>query len=271
MAAAPRRPVLGKELPDIVSIQFQDGPEYQTALEVVVPVQPRTVVIAGRYSGSRGALTPAHAKEKYHLAGNTRLFPNVVAGGLDLHSIGAPTEAAVRRGIAAADEIDPERLVQLRRGCGDNDRQIKCTCGFLYLRKADSDMFHYQRTLHERVVCHHMDSPSPFTARQGNQVFDDKVRDECAVLAAGISDNPRFAVKFRVFLADLSSDASKSVVGEAFGDNGGCEWPLGFRGFRRCSGRWSFGARLPPVEAIVSRCGFCVHGCAGDNMAIARS
>ena len=221
MAAAPGRIVRRQKFPDVIRIEVHDRPEHEAALEIVVRVETSAGVVSRDHARARRALAAPHAQQKDHFSREARLLPDVPACRPNLHSVRAPTERAIGRRVAAADQIDPEGLVFIGRRGRNRDREFERGGGGFDLRQSFPYVADDQWAFHERVVRDDMNGSATLAARERKQMLDHEVRHERTVLAAREADDPRLAMRLPILLGDFPSNpvehipihASRPVVG----------------------------------------------------------
>lgn len=206
MAAAPRWIVLRQELPNVVCIEFNDGSENETALEIIMVVEAFAIVVPRDHACPRRALAAPDAQQKDHLSGKAHLVADILARRLNLHPIRTPAERAVGRGVAAADQIDPEGLGGVGPCRRDRDGKFECGRCAVDLRQSFPDVADYQRAFDKRIVRDDVDGTGAVAARKRQQMLHHEMRNQSAVLAAGETDDPGFVVRLRILIGDLPSN-----------------------------------------------------------------
>jgi len=230
VVAAPRVRLLEEIGPNLLGGEEFDGVGNPDAREVGVTVQAVAPLAAGHGLRAGRAFGAARAEMENGFApvavGHAHLHKG--GDGIDLEALGTPAENAIRRRVATADDVDPERLLRRRL------EQLRLDVQSLLLREsahAVEHVFHAlrnRRDFHAGVGAQDAYRLRALLRRNGQHGFKDERGDQHAVLAAAEADEPGpgvFEVKLPKAVADLLKIAD-GHCGDGASFSGACRYQM---------------------------------------------
>ncbi len=115
---------------------------------------------------------------------------NEAISGIDLEAIGAPAKPLGWRGIAPADQIHPEGLVDLRAHLVGGKRKPLPLRGFVHPPEGGVDVVNDLGGFHQGVGRDDIERLRALLARQFREGIPDQLQSCCRVLPAAITDHP---------------------------------------------------------------------------------
>ena len=163
--------------------------------------------MAGDGACPGGGFGTTHAEQEDGLAVVGDDVADESGGGPDFHPVGAPAEGAIGRGIALAEEVDPEALLREGLGADDADGDVEA---FEALFEAFEESIHEvleDRGLDLGVVADDVDASATVLRGDVADGLQDEVEQEGGVLATGEANDPGAGVGGEVVIAQLAADA----------------------------------------------------------------
>ena len=155
--------------------------------------------------GAGGALGAAGAKVQDGFAPVAHALVSKCGHGVNLEALSAPAEGAIRRRVAATDDVDPEGLLGRRFQQIDLKVQVVLLGKLLHPGERAFHHFHNGRYFDAGVGAEDCDGLFPLVVRDAGDDFNDEGRQHGAVFAAAEADEPGAGV-VQVELAERTLD-----------------------------------------------------------------
>jgi hypothetical protein len=203
--------------PDLVGRERLNGAVDERVGEAAVradPVTDAALLVAAHRAPSGLALGLADAQDEDHLAVLADHVLDESVGWFNFQTFGTPSELWSRRGVAAADQVDPEGVFELRREAVRLDGQLLFGGRGPHRVQRPVRPCGDDGILHQRVRADDVHRLGALLHGQAGQRHPDQHEDQGAVLASGIANTPRDVIS-TVELADLVEQLLDDVVHRA--------------------------------------------------------